>query len=205
MRSIVRRLILVVIVVLPASASVVAQTALGVATPSGITFHAPPPAPAPVTPPAPPPVTSHGPWPVTHHGALPHAPSGDLFLAGPHTYAPRFNRRPPVRVRYPYVVPSLPYFPVSGYPWASTGEAPELLEGDGYDVRTPLDAATTSMRPSEAVDPAASQLLASIVVPATPKTLYVIPRCYAGDRMPDASVLRDGCRLADVIVIQPDR
>jgi hypothetical protein len=37
--------------------------------------------------------------------------------------------------------------------------------------------------------------------PAAPKTLYVIPRCYAGDRPPVASQLPAGCRVADVRVL----
>jgi hypothetical protein len=39
--------------------------------------------------------------------------------------------------------------------------------------------------------------------PAAPRTLYVIPRCYAGDRPPVASQLPAGCQVADVRTIAP--
>jgi len=43
----------------------------------------------------------------------------------------------------------------------------------------------------------------SAIVPAIPKTLYVIPGCYAGDRLPDSRMLPPGCDAADVRTIPP--
>jgi hypothetical protein len=43
------------------------------------------------------------------------------------------------------------------------------------------------------------------VVRAAAKTLYVIPRCYAGDRKPDPAQLLPGCDLAKLRVIPPGR
>jgi hypothetical protein len=41
------------------------------------------------------------------------------------------------------------------------------------------------------------------VRPATPKTFYVIPRCYAGDTRPRADQLPAGCRVGNLRTIPP--
>ena len=41
------------------------------------------------------------------------------------------------------------------------------------------------------------------VVPATPKTFYVIPNCYAGDKPPMQSLLPPSCDAANVRTIPP--
>jgi len=66
--------------------------------------------------PSPPPPPSPQPGQETHHGQgtpSPSAPGGDLFLAGPKTYAPRYNR-PPRSSRGSRVYPTGPYT-VGGY------------------------------------------------------------------------------------------
>jgi hypothetical protein len=39
--------------------------------------------------------------------------------------------------------------------------------------------------------------------PGPPKTFYVIPRCYAGDRPPEANALPRGCDIANVRAVPP--
>jgi hypothetical protein len=41
--------------------------------------------------------------------------------------------------------------------------------------------------------------------PGDPKTIYVIPNCYAGDKLPRPDQLRPGCRLSDLRIISPGR
>jgi hypothetical protein len=43
------------------------------------------------------------------------------------------------------------------------------------------------------------------VARATPKAIYVVPRCYAGDRRPVADDLPDGCDIGDLRVIAAAR
>ena len=45
----------------------------------------------------------------------------------------------------------------------------------------------------------------TVTARAAAKTLYVIPRCYAGDKRPIAAALRAGCRIADLRVLTPTR
>jgi len=40
-------------------------------------------------------------------------------------------------------------------------------------------------------------------VPAVPKTFYVIPKCYAGDKRPSADELPKGCRASNLRAIPP--
>ena len=238
-----------------------AQVSLGAATAPGISFQAPP---APPQAPVPaPPVSQPG-----HHSHVqPVPPGGDLFLADPRTYAPRFNRRPRGRLHpsvVPYAVAPFPYFgpPDYGGPHEhdrSHGSAVENAIPPGYlrlgvapltaqvyvdgffvgsadDVMTALPLAegahhvevraegfeTTAfdvrVRSNETVRFSTNLVrlnAGSAVVrldqdsttigpqPAVAKTLYVIPRCYAGDRLPVASQLPAGCRVADVRAIAP--
>src|SRR5688500_9244370 len=111
-----------------------AQVSLGAASAPGISFQAPPaPPPAPVPSP---PVSQPG----HHNHVQPVPPGGDLFLADPHTYAPRFNRRPRGRLHpsgVPYAVVPFPYFgppdhavPHEHHP--SAGSAAEAAIAPGY-------------------------------------------------------------------------
>jgi hypothetical protein len=43
----------------------------------------------------------------------------------------------------------------------------------------------------------------AVFKPVRPKTLYVIPLCYAGDKRPDPKILPAGCDVRDVKVIRP--
>ena len=212
MRSVVRGIaIMLAFVAVLASSPAWAQTALGVATPPGITFQAPP-------PPVPGPsqavrvrLKADSTWSPALAGpglgSDSHATSGDLFLAGPYTYAPR-HRRSHARLRtvlVPYVVPSFPYFPLGDFSLRGMGGAVEpIVTGERYVDILPTDTPAFPSRP-DLVESPASEAPRPSVRPPLPKTLYVIPRCYAGDRLPDASQLPAGCRVDDVQVIPAAR
>ena len=173
-----------------------AQVSLGGARMPGIGVHrsAGPspsaPAPAPLGP-------SRG----HRHSAPPPPPGSDLFLADPNTYRPRPSRQHPGRSKYrrSHVTVVVPY----GY--ASVPEDfGSLNETETLAVDVTVD-----------VEPLATQLLAALATPArpttttatppaivaAPKTLYVVPRCYAGDKPPDPARLPAGCNAADVRVL----
>jgi hypothetical protein len=250
------------------SSSAAAQvSSLGVATPPGITFQSPPPRPAPAPPqPAPPHVSRPMPQPEGTSSRRSGQPGGDLFLAGPKTYAPRNN----VRARFqrrghflpyavsPYVVTPFPYHLTHHSPSDSVAgndsAAPDAPADAGYleldvaprttqiyidgffvgsaddfegsryalgagshRVELRADGFVTAAfdfrtRPGETIIYTRSldRLVAPLPVPepvvvnapvAAPKTLYVIPRCYAGDRRPLASDLPAHCSLSELRVV----
>lgn len=82
------------------------------------------------------------------------------------------------------------------------------IEADGFepaafDVRVRMN---QTVRVAATLERVASRVPDSIAfgpAPAAAKTLYVIPRCYAGDRRPLASDLPAGCRLVDLRVVVP--
>jgi hypothetical protein len=80
------------------------------------------------------------------------------------------------------------------------------LRAPGYDhvevdvqiVPTETITYRTALQPSQAaVKPAPAPAA------GTPKTFYVIPSCYAGDRPPEPSALPPGCNIAHVRTIPP--
>jgi hypothetical protein len=240
-----------------------AQRSLGAAAVPGISFHPPVPAPVPTRA-----VPDRLPDAARH--VRPAVPGTDLFLAGPKTYAPRFDRRRRAHlypVFFPYQV--LPYFGLGEYPMPYAHDASGVPAGaepipsgylrldvqpttaqvyvDGFfvgsaeDVTTPVPLepgtyqvevkadgfetavfdirvrANATLRLSSRLvrvkedptirlkpDSGAGSLRSDVPIASISRTLYVIPRCYAGDRMPLPSQLPAGCRLADVRVIAPD-
>ena len=65
--------------------------------------------------------------------------------------------------------------------------------------------------PRDAFEPAAPVPPAPVAPPAPyvagtpgrPKTFYIIPGCYAGDRRPEPASLAEGCSLANLRVVPP--
>jgi hypothetical protein len=106
----------------------------------------------------------------------------DVFLAGPRTYRP--GRRP--------VVPVFGYFgpEVDPYPYIQP-----------IIVVVPRDV----LDPARAPAPAPVEPLAPYVAGTAgrPKTFYIIPGCYAGDRRPEPESLAAGCSLASLRVVPP--
>jgi hypothetical protein len=77
----------------------------------------------------------------------------------------------------------------------------EGFEPVQFDVRVPARDTITLRRDLEPRRPPPApspQAAAPQALPATPKTIYVIPRCYLGDSRPQQSQLPAGCSLADL-------
>jgi hypothetical protein len=154
-----------------AAVPVAGQAVRGAGQSGGIRFTTPPPAPPPA------PTAS----PVTPPPQGP-PPRRDLFLAGPDTYAPRYD----------HLNQSL-YFP------GAVGFV-------GYPGSVDPSRSTTTVifaQPPAAAPAAAPAPVAPPPPPAPKKTFYVITGCYAGDTPPTADVLRPGCSLAALRRIDP--
>ncbi len=67
-----------------------------------------------------------------------------------------------------------------------------------FDVRIPANQTTRYRGDLEKLSPPSAVSVAPIP-PATPKTMYIIPNCYAGDR-PPSRALPPGCDVAKMIV-----
>ena len=126
----------------------------------------------------------------------------DVFRAAPDTYAPRFEEPPAVD---PRLVPCCgggflgPVFYVPVDPWWAvrppvSSPAPEAPPAPSRPA--PPRAAPGPGGPASPLPPP---------VPGVPKTFYVIPRCYAGDKPPEPGALPPGCDLAALRIIPPSR
>lgn len=252
--------VVAVVLVLGLMPSAGLSQTLGVGRAPGITSTPLPPSQLSPEPSAPaPPSPQSGPGthgPGTHHAQdTTSSASDDLFLAGPKTYAPRYDRPPRPR-RTPRVYPTGPYtdggyLPVSPIPVSerSRGTVRESRSAhvDGYlrlrvtpgTARVLVDSSyvgtvddVSSRAGGLALEPGPHrvrieadgfepvtfevQIVAGEFVThvrdlvslparpaaprasATPKTFYVIPGCYAGDSLPQASWLPDGCLTANL-------
>lgn len=79
----------------------------------------------------------------------------------------------------------------------------EGFEPAAFDVRVRTNQTVRVAATLERAQGRAPDSIAAGAAPAAAKTLYVIPRCYAGDRRPLASDLPAGCRLVDLRVVVP--
>jgi hypothetical protein len=94
-----------------------------------------------------------------------------------------------------------PYRTFSGYfptPYVPDFPARETVTVN-IEIR-PERAATYAKEPEAAPAPPPGPIVT--IRPAAPKTFYVIPRCYAGDRPPSADQLPAGCDLRKLRVIE---
>jgi hypothetical protein len=79
------------------------------------------------------------------------------------------------------------------------------IRADGYETATfdvridPNETITYRRELGKAEEPKQARNVA----PAIPKTFYVIPKCYAGDKKPSANQLPKGCRASDLRTIPP--
>ena len=79
------------------------------------------------------------------------------------------------------------------------------IRADGYDTATfdvriePNETITFRRELGKSEEPKQARNIA----PAIPKTFYVIPKCYAGDKRPSADKLPAGCRAANLRAIPP--
>lgn len=116
----------------------------------------------------------------------PTQPERDLYRVLPDFY----SRRPepdPMRLFFPYG--SLPPY------WAFP--PPADFRSGARD--TPIQRADFE----NAGRPAASPVVLPPALPGKPKTLYVIPGCYAGDKPPRPEWLPRGCNRSQMRVIPP--
>jgi hypothetical protein len=167
------------------SASAAAQPALGSARTPGVTIHRPDPPKELPTRPAPP-SRSH------HHTAQPPAPGTDLFKALPDTYVPHDARRRSRFPSYPGLSGYIPTVYTPGPVETVIVREPIIIEVE----RPPREPQATDREPSRTPDP-----VIVYVTPPKAKTLYIIPRCYAGDKRPSVDQLPAGCDLSLLRVI----
>ena len=134
---------------------------------------------------------------------------GDLFIVPPDFYRTRPDPGssrlffPQVLV-WPPGVPGVPYpasvwqypqYPLSPYPSSPYIDEP-LPEAEFDQQRELLESMQPAVEPPPPPPPP--------MVPGPPKTFYVIPGCYAGDRPPAPGWLRPGCDRSNMRVIPPE-
>jgi hypothetical protein len=123
----------------------------------------------------------------------------DLFRAGADTYTPK----PPDDLGL--------FFPQSAAVWPVWGPAyyPEVYRRAGevrpepQTVRIVVEHVLPPPAPATPVAPATTMPSVIPPQPGHTRTLYVIPGCYAGDKLPRADQLRAGCSLRNVRTISP--
>ena len=123
--------------------------------------------------------------------SVPPPPSrGDGYRASPRTYRPDPRRRSQLPV-FGYYGPQL------GYPYDDPYVQPIIV------VQVPSDA----VRPAQAAPPAPAPVVPPTPyvagAPGRPKTFYLIPGCYAGDRRPAPESLAPGCSMNRLRVVPP--
>lgn len=113
----------------------------------------------------------------------------DVFIAGPQTYTPRRDRAgrdlPPV-------------FPVLGGGYLADGLRDVAPREITVNVRM-----LPAPPPAAAPTPAAPAPPPPVLAPGKPKTFYVIPGCYAGDKHPRDTPLAAGCDRSKLRVLPP--
>lgn len=120
----------------------------------------------------------------------------DLFRATPQTYGPNPTPQPP-----PYFFPGGIVY--GGWPWSYDDarrwrrQHPEAerFRRDGDTRRDELERPATLPPPPAPPAPPTRAAL--------PKTFYVIPGCYAGDKPPSRTTLARGCDRSKLRVIPP--
>lgn len=148
------------------------------------------------------------PPPAPSQPSAPAAPSGnrDLFRAGRDTFDPRFDRllRPPESGMFFQTAATI--WPVWVQPSAVPGRRRAgMVHPEEPTIRIIIEYAPPP--PAATVPPPAPPATLPAAAPPTPapkKTLYVIPGCYAGDKLPRRDQLRAGCDPKNLRVISPD-
>jgi len=118
----------------------------------------------------------------------------DLFLV-----PPDFYNRPPdpeaSRLFFPQFLPTLvatPYWYGPQYPYV---RGPAHFDGRPEATRTRREAISEI--------PALPSVTLPPMLPGKPKTFYVIPGCYAGDKPPEPEWLRRGCDMSRMRIVPP--
>ena len=115
------------------------------------------------------------------------APRGpDLFRAAPDVYTPAPHRQP-------YFFPAV--F-LGGYPYYDRHQEHTVI------LVAPLPSAPAVPPPAPVFEPIAPRPPSA---PGPPKTFYVIPRCYAGDKPPADTPVASACDVANLRIVPPGR
>ena len=110
----------------------------------------------------------------------------DVFLAGPGTYRPNRNG---------IFTPVFGGFGVPLYPVVQ----PIIVVQIPREALESSRVAPVPVLPPPVIPPA--PYVAG--VPGQPKTFYIIPGCYAGDRRPEPETLKPGCDISRLRVVPP--
>jgi hypothetical protein len=133
--------------------------------------------------------------------SLPSLPSErpDLFRATPDTFVPHPDQRP--QVGPGFVIGG--FWPYGPWPWPDGRHS--RRDGRYRNYRRYGDFTAPPAQPERppAAAPVAPPDKYVPGVPGKPKTFYVIPDCYAGDKPPQADRLRPGCDASKVRKIPP--
>src|SRR5688572_6603056 len=143
--------------------------------------------------------------PVRRMGNAPGASRDDVFRARPWTYRPGRSQLffPGGGGYYPYPYYPFPYYPSYSYPYSYPFYPPQQIYADPEPtviVFPPMPAeATPAASPAPAPPP--EPYVAG--PPGPPKTFYVIPGCYLGDRRPNPESLASRCDISQLRIITP--
>jgi hypothetical protein len=121
--------------------------------------------------------------------SVPPPPSRGDYRAGPRTYRPDPRRRSPLPV-FGYYGPQL------AYPYEDPYVQPII-------VVVPSDATRAAQPAPPPAPPAVAPTPYVPGPPGRPKTFYLIPGCYAGDRRPEPASLAPGCSMTGLRIVQP--
>ncbi len=114
----------------------------------------------------------------------------DLFRAGPNTYRPRPDRDHLWHGRPPGLSNGSSYWPYLNVP---APEPPQVIEPRSEARFVKRATVPPAPEPPSALAPYVPQ-----PAPVVVKTMYVIPRCYAGDQPPDVSIKCDLTKLRTI-------
>lgn len=125
-------------------------------------------------------------------------PVDDLFRVPPDFY----NRRPDPRASRLFFRPRVPAQFVDPFPYlrplTSRKRAAASAAPRGLPYTEPGSARETFLQPADAPGIALAPSR-----PGVPKTFYVIPGCYAGDKPPRREWLRPDCDMAALRIVPP--
>jgi hypothetical protein len=120
----------------------------------------------------------------------------DLFRVPPDFY----NRRPDFDGSQLFFSEFLPTFVTTPYYWYAP-QYPHIPPPVQLDAR--VDARRNTQREAIAESPVLPSAPPTPISPGKPKTFYVIPGCYAGDRPPALEWLPRGCDTSKMRIVTP--
>ena len=125
--------------------------------------------------------------------ATPPPGPGDLFRAGPNTYRPGTHPDPVG----PVILGGSSYWPYLTMP---VPETPRVIEPSRVIAPSRSRFVKRETAPIGEIPNRPSAPLQSVApsAPVVARTMYVIPRCYAGDKPPDASINCDLSKLRTI-------